>query len=349
MGEETLLILTPGFPENEEDTTCLPSQQLLIRAMNRTHPELNIIVLSTVYPFKRFDYSWYGNPVMAFNGWKKGRISKITTFFSVWQRLRMLKKKNNVLGILSFWCTHCALIGKYFARTNGLPHFTWILGQDAKDGNKYVDWIAPKGNELVAMSYFLAMEFYKNHHINPGYIIPNGVDTTLFGPTHQHRDIDLLGVGSLIPLKQYEIFIDVVRKSVENFPELRAVIAGKGPEFVKLESLIKEHGLEENIKLVGEKTHGEVLGLMQRSRILLHPSSYEGFSTVCLEALYAGAEVVSFCNPKDHWIKHWHVVTSREDMQQRISELLGEIRAPFESVLVHSLNDVARQFIALYR
>jgi len=349
MGEETLLILTPGFPENEEDTTCLPSQQLLVRAFNRIQPDLKIVVLTLKYPFKKSDYSWFGNEVLAFHGWKEGKVNKLSTILSVWHRLRRLKKKNNVIGILSFWCTQCAWIGSYFSKMNGLTHYTWILGQDAGKENKWVRLIAPSENELIAMSDFLAKEFYKNHRIRPGHIIPNGIDTTLFGLTGQNRDIDLLAVGSLIPLKQYDLLIDVVKKMLPEYPGLRAIIAGKGPEFDRLESLIRSQGLKDHLKLLGEKSHEEVLMLMQRTRIFLHPSSYEGFSTVCLEALFSGAEVISFCNPKEQWVKHWHIVNSREDMVQRTSELLAEIQGPYESILVHSLDDVARQFIALFR
>jgi len=349
MGAETLLILTPGFPENEEDTSCLPSQQLLVRAMNRIQPELRIVIISFEYPFSKSDYNWYGNRVIALNGWKKGRFNKLITLLIAWRRLRKLKKENNIVGMLSFWCTQCALIGHYFGKMNGLAHYTWILGQDAKKENKFVRLIAPKENELIAISYFLTIQFYKNYNLRPARIIPNGVDTTLFGPVNQLRDIDVLGVGSLIPLKQYDVFIGIVKDLLPANPQLRAVIAGKGPELTRLESLIREHRLEDHIQLLGEKSHGEVLELMQRARVLLHPSSYEGFSTVCLEALYAGAEVISFCNPKEHWIKHWHIVNDKEGMLERIHELLSEIRAPYESVMVHSLDDSARQFIALFR
>ncbi len=41
----------------------------------------------------------------------------------------------------------------------------------------------------------------------------------------------------------------------------------------------------------------QVLKRMQRSKIFVHPSAYEGFGVVCLEALYAGAQVVSFVKP----------------------------------------------------
>jgi len=40
--------------------------------------------------------------------------------------------------------------------------------------------------------------------------------------------------------------------------------------------------------------HPELLEWMQRGKVFLHPSSYEGFGIVCIEALCSGAEVISF-------------------------------------------------------
>ena len=37
--EKTLVILTPGFPSNEADTTCLPMQQNLVRSLKLMYPQ----------------------------------------------------------------------------------------------------------------------------------------------------------------------------------------------------------------------------------------------------------------------------------------------------------------------
>jgi glycosyltransferase involved in cell wall biosynthesis len=61
---------------------------------------------------------------------------------------------------------------------------------------------------------------------------------------------------------------------------------------------------------------------MQRSKVFLHTSYYEGFSTVCLEALYAGAQVVSFVEAMERKIPHWHIVKSSREMIREILEIL---------------------------
>lgn len=58
--KKALLILSPGFPESEADTTCLPPQQVFVRALKAEYPELHIIVLSFQYPFFAAEYDWHG-------------------------------------------------------------------------------------------------------------------------------------------------------------------------------------------------------------------------------------------------------------------------------------------------
>src|SRR4029078_1894786 len=171
---KTLIILSPGFPKDEADTTCLTSQQIFIKALNRIFPSLKIIILSFQYPFSTTAYNWYGNSIVPFNGMKKGIISRLRLWAHLWQTLNKLQEENNIIALFSFWCGECALIGKYFAQRNNLSHFSWIMGQDAKKGNKYIALIRPKPGELIAMSDFLAEEFYKNYKVHPFYIIPNG-------------------------------------------------------------------------------------------------------------------------------------------------------------------------------
>ncbi|HEY0680618.1 MAG TPA: glycosyltransferase family 4 protein [Chitinophagaceae bacterium] len=345
---KTLIILSPGFPENEEDTTCLPAQQLFVRHLQQNFPEIRIIVLSFQYPFKETTYQWNGVTVISFNGRNRGGLKRLLLWKRVWVKLNALKKTNAVLGLFSFWCTECALVGDYYARMNSKLHFTWILGQDARQENKFVKIIRPNGNSLVAMSDFLANEFEKNHKVRPHHIISNGIDPADYSAYNGARTIDVLGAGSLIPLKQYDLFIELIAEVRKENPGIKAVICGKGPEENSLTGLINRYKLQKNISLAGEVSHAEVLRLMQRSKIFLHPSSYEGFSTVCLEALYAGVHVISFCKPLHKTIPHWHIVNSRHEMLDTLNGLLANHTVSHEAVMPFSMKDSAKSVMKLF-
>lgn len=328
---DTLVILTPGFPESEADTTCLPPQQVFVRALSRTHPDLSIIILSFQYPFVKKEYAWYGTHVMSFGGKEKGGFSRLWLWGKLRKKMKHLHGETNIIGMLSFWCGECALVGKRFANKYHIPHYSWILGQDAKKDNRYIKWLRPKSNELIALSDFIRNEFEKNHTIRPQHLIPPGIDASLFDQPPHQRDIDVLAVGSFIPLKQYAIFIEVIAALKKDFPAIKAVLAGKGPQEKELHQLIVAGDLQDNIRLTGELPHKEVLQLMQRAKLFLHPSSYEGFGVVCIEALYAGASVISFCQPMKESINNWHIAASKEQMITMAKEML-------QSPLLLSLN-----------
>jgi glycosyltransferase involved in cell wall biosynthesis len=345
---DALIILTPGFPENEADSTCIPPQQIFVKALKDNYPQLNIIVLTFHYPFFSARYQWNGVDVISFGAKAKGRLYSKVTGIRVWAELKKINKEHHIIGLLSFWMGKCAFIGSWFAEKYHLIHYCWILGQDAKTGNKYVRRINPKGKSIIALSDFIANEFYKNYGILPQHIIPVGIDTSLFAEVIPEKDIDIIGAGSFIPLKQYDVFVEVIKLLKKDFPNIKTCICGDGPEMMHLRTMIDIMDLEDNIKLLGRQTHAQVLTLMQKSKVFLHTSNYEGFGAVCLEALYAGAQVVSFVKPMDAHIENWHIVEDKEDMLQILKEILKNNESIHQSILPYSIHDNAKAAMKLF-
>ncbi len=348
---ETLVILTPAFPANEADSNWLTAHHQLVKALKCQFPDMDIVVLAFLYPYQARCYDWNGIRVISFDGMnRKGRWQRLLLWRDIWRALREVRRRHRVIGIFSVWCGECALIGHYFGLFYAIRHRCWISGQDAQKGNKWIKLIRPRGRELVAMSNFLRRNFRENYRVEPAFVIPNGIDAQLFSSCSQppERDIDILAVGSLVPLKQYEILVRVVDSLQQCFPDIKALHCGAGEEKDRLQSLVVELGLERNLRLLGEIPHREVLQLMQRAKVFLHPSSREGFSTVCLEALYAGAQVISFCDPADKRVPEWRIVESEAGM---VTEAISILDAPLESkpVLLHSIDENARAVMELFR
>ncbi|MEO8416099.1 MAG: glycosyltransferase [Ginsengibacter sp.] len=344
---DVFVILTPGFPANEKDDTCLPFLQHLIKAINRDFTDVSIIILSFQYPFRRQEYTWNYNTVISFGGKNRGKLQRRIIWIKVWRKLERLRKKNNIKGLFSLWLGECALLGKRFGEKHHITHLVWLLGQDAKRGNKYIARMRPVARDLVAVSDFIANEFFTNYLIRPAGIITNGVDTTQFNQAPGARVIDVLGAGSLISLKQYHIFVGIIKELKKKYSEVQSFIAGQGPGKDALQSLITNLELDDNISLPGEIAHGNLLGLMQRSKIFLHPSSYEGFSMVCQEALYSGCQVISFCKPMDDDIEHWHVVSTREEMLEKAMQILESKNVDHKQVLPYRIEDTAASIMKL--
>src|ERR1700712_5334910 len=113
---KTFIILTPGFPANGADSTCLPFPQLFVKTLKHLNPSLKIIVFAFQYPFVKSTYNWHDVTVISFNGRNKGKLSRLLTWRSIRKRLNAIVKENNVTGILNFWLGECGLIGKHAAK-----------------------------------------------------------------------------------------------------------------------------------------------------------------------------------------------------------------------------------------
>ena len=330
--QKALVILTPGFPANETDHNCLPALQQFVQLLQQNHPQVQVIILSSQYPFKKETYRWHQCTVQAFNGQGKPGPYRLLVWWQLWRSLKKWRKQYHIIGLLSFWLTEAAWIGKRFGRKYQLPHYCWLQGQDARKENRYVKRIKPDGSELIAISDFIADTLLKDHGIQAAHIIPIGVRPQKQVMYGELRDIDIIAAGSLIPLKQFDVFVHVVAQLVRHFPQLKVLLCGAGPMEPHLKQLIAQLQLQHIITLTGELPHRQLLQMMERSRLFLHPSAYEGFSGVCSEALNAGTPVISFCQPMHTPIKNWHVVANEAAMYHKALQLLQQLGTEYEPV-----------------
>jgi glycosyltransferase involved in cell wall biosynthesis len=345
---KTLIILIPGFPANEQDSTCLPFPQAFVKHLKLLNPDLNIKVLAFQYPYFEAVYEWHTCEVHAFKGRNRGGFRRLFLWRTIWRRLKKIFQENEILGILNFWMGETALMAKFASKKYGVRSFTWLMGQDARKNNRYVSIIRPKQETLIALSDFLADEFFRNYKIKPTHTIPPGIDIASFPAKKMERKIDILGVGSLIPLKQFDQFIELVAELSASHPDLKTIICGEGPERKKLLQLIQHYHLASQIELRGELDHDSVLNIMGESRILVHPSAYEGFGVVILEALYAGAQVLSYCQPMHTHFNHHHIVKTKEEMKKKLLELLDNRNLNHDSVLIWPIGETCKKILSLY-
>jgi glycosyltransferase involved in cell wall biosynthesis len=286
--------------------------------------------------------------MISFDGRNKGGLQRLLLRRKLYSTLREINNENKITGLLSFWYGECALIGKRFADKHSLKHYCWVMGQDAKKENEYPLRIQLKANELIVLSDFLQDEFEKNHGTRPEYVIPPGTDTKQFTSHTKEKDNDILAAGSLIPLKQYDTFLEIVAEIKKQLPAVKVILVGEGPEKGRLQNLVTKLGLQTTITLAGELPHPEVLQLMQKTKVFLHPSSYEGFSGVCLEALSAGAHVISFCKAMNQEIEYWHIAHSKEEMKQKTLEILRDPGTNHSPVLPFLMSDSVKAVTELF-
>lgn len=347
--EASIIFLIPGFPEDEADTTCLPAVQNYVAAFAEAHPEWETHVIAFQYPYTRRTYRWKNATVHALGGANRRGWPRLRTWRRAAQAVWRLHRQSDIRILHSFWLTECTWVAQWLGIGLRLRHVASIGGQDAKAGNPYLKRLRLDRLTLTAGSAFAAETFAEHAGRRVDSVIPLGLDTghlRRIAPPRE-RDIDVLGVGSLVPVKNYAAFLDVIAHLVPTFPHLRACIVGEGPLHDALQQMIVEKKLEAHVVLAGALPRDEVFRCMLRSTVFLHPSQYESQGYVFLEARFAGLPVVCFDvgHPGDDAFVFR--CTTLPAMTDTVAALLAG-PSTFPSACVLSVEDTVRAFEPLY-
>lgn len=104
----------------------------------------------------------------------------------------------------------------------------------------------------------------------------------------------ILNVGELNKNKNQKTVILAMNEVIKEYKDVQLLIAGNGAEEENLRSLIKEHSLENHVKLLGYTT--EMEKYMQVSDLLVACSYREGLPVNLMEAMLSGLPVVASKN-----------------------------------------------------
>jgi glycosyltransferase involved in cell wall biosynthesis len=131
--------------------------------------------------------------------------------------------------------------------------------------------------------------------INPSTvsILPNGIDTKAFPFNEGDRGSFLLCTGRLGPRKGHRDLIAAAKILSEEGISPKIIITGKGPSLVSLAKEAKRLGVDQVVEFRGFVSRAELLILLQKCRLFVFPTHYEGLPTSVLEAMASGAPIVS--------------------------------------------------------
>jgi glycosyltransferase involved in cell wall biosynthesis len=343
--KKAVVILTPGFAKNEQDNTCIPVLQQYVSTFSALRSDIKLCVIAFQYPSNKGWYKWNDVDVYSAGG-KPGLYSRFFTWRRVLKELKGIAKQSDIQVIHSYWLTECTFIGQRFARKNKIKHIAYAIGQDVLKENKYLRLLNFSQMKVVAMSESIANRYSNLIDRKVAAIIPAGVDIKSISLASEPRIIDIIGVGALTQLKNYSFFVEIIAELKKDIPDIRAVIIGKGEQGQLLQEKIKNADIESNIQLIGEKPHNEIFSYMNRSKIFLHTSSYEGQSTVIMEAISLGLPVVCFDVGRvdNEKIK---VCRDKDEMVIKLKELFSQ-KIDYSPAIVLTTEDTVRKFIKLY-
>jgi len=158
--------------------------------------------------------------------------------------------------------------------------------------------VAAQLRHIVTVSRYSAVDIATDFGVLPGalHVVPNGVDTQLFRPlpsvARNPRQI-IATASADAPLKGLAVLLRAFKTLVEADPSRRLVLIARPKPGGDTEALIKDLGLADHIRFVGDASHEDINRLYAESAVAVVPSLYEGFGLPAVEAMAAGVPLVS--------------------------------------------------------
>jgi len=159
--------------------------------------------------------------------------------------------------------------------------------------------VASKLNDIYYTRFILGFDriicvsgFVRDDLVTRGFpeskleVIPNGVEIPDIQPVDEEDFI--LFIGRLVSTKGLDYLIEAMKEI-----DTDLIIAGKGPEYDRLQKKVRNLGLEEKVKLPGRVTEEEKQKLLRTCKFFVFPSVWESYGIAAAEAMSYGKPVVA--------------------------------------------------------
>ena len=204
--------------------------------------------------------------------------------------------------------------------TTGIPDDQWVSPRDRFIVRpiEMLLYRLPYGR-IVTVSQAVADTLPRRFGVNANRmtVVPNGIDTAAIATVAPSATaVDLLFVGRIIPHKHVDDFLDAVAtvgktRQARGLSPVRAAVVGDGPLLPEMRARAADIGCVPptaepavaelpavTIEFCGSlPDHAAVISRMKAARLLVLPSTREGFGLVLAEALACGTACVAYDVP----------------------------------------------------
>jgi glycosyltransferase involved in cell wall biosynthesis len=243
---------------------------------------VKVTVFTIHYPFKKTEYDWYGINVVPLN--VANNPIKRKFIFGAFKKVFQTQHNREKFDLIqSFWFNEATFFGLKLSKQFSIPIIATATGQDVLSKNKWLRKLDFMQIQKLIFTSDFQLKNWKSKAEFPAEVIHFGIDRMSFDL--KQKTIDIVGVGNLIPLKQFDYLLKIIAVIVLDHPTIKVEIIGVGPEKDKLQKQIIVGGLEKNITLCGGLDYDKTIEKIASSKLLIHPSSYESFGMIFIEAL----------------------------------------------------------------
>jgi glycosyltransferase involved in cell wall biosynthesis len=154
-----------------------------------------------------------------------------------------------------------------------------------------------KSSHITTVSEFSAQEIAQIFEISPQNIsIVSNASPRISKSKKIHKKNHILYEGGLDIRKNVPRLIEAFALITSEFPDTKLYITGnyfKTSLIPDIPEYIRNHHLEDKVKLLGYISDKEMTEYIQSARILVYPSLYEGFGIPILEGMSLGTPVIT--------------------------------------------------------
>jgi len=187
------------------------------------------------------------------------------TWYEVWDR-DYWRAYMGRLGPLGFW------LQRFAARSADL-----VFADSRLTARRLTEWLGVDPHRVLVLS--------------PGTTIPSPRAGEGRGGESKH--IDCIFIGRLLAHKH----VDVMLRALALTPGVTGLIVGSGPEKDRLLALASELGISDRVGFESPAAHEAVLDRLRGARLLVSPSTREGFGVAVLEANACGVPALVVQHP----------------------------------------------------
>jgi len=205
-------------------------------------------------------------------------------------------KYDYVISLSTIYNTMLARVSKKIkAKTIGWQHsfsdaYFDYKGRRHYNQDKYTKYMFKKLDSYVVLTEY-DRNYLKDKYNYDAVVInnPKSKDSDKVSKLNKKKFVSL---GRFVPVKNYEMLIDIFNKFHKKNKEWKLEIYGEGTLKEKYLEKIKKYKLEDYIKI--KEYTKDIDDCYLNSSVYLLPSLYEGFPMVLTEAIEYGLPVISF-------------------------------------------------------
>jgi glycosyltransferase involved in cell wall biosynthesis len=168
-----------------------------------------------------------------------------------------------------------------------------------------VEWLLTyEASDVICNSLYMKNEI-RNLFGKPMeniHVVPNGINTTKFDGKERDWDFRrnyaadnekiVFFAGRIVYEKGIQVLLDAAPKILQNYNDVKFVIAGRGPCLDDLKAQAERLGISNRVYFTGYLNDVQITKMYKAIDVAVFPSLYEPFGIVALEGMLAGNPVV---------------------------------------------------------